>query len=69
MDVTTIRKRLRKIGIPTRDGRSAAIRQVVLQAPAPVVAQMLGFHDDTTTRLAADMGTPWIKYAPGDHSR
>jgi hypothetical protein len=30
---------------------------------------MLGYHDDTTTRLAADAGTPWIKYAPADHSR
>lgn len=69
MDVTTIHKRLRKLGIPTRAGRTATIRQLVLQAPAPVVARMLGYHDDTTTRLASDVGTPWIKYAPGDHSR
>lgn len=46
---------LEQLGIPIRDGRSATIRQLVLQAPAPVVARKLGYHDDTTTRLAADV--------------
>jgi hypothetical protein len=60
---------MRHAGIPTMNGRTAAIRQLVLQAPAPVVAAMLGYHDETTTKVAADVGSPWARYAPGDHGR
>ncbi|WP_371572937.1 recombinase family protein [Streptomyces sp. NBC_01314] len=38
------------------------------QAPASVVARMLGCHDDTTAQLAAEAGGTWRNYAPGDHS-
>ncbi|SBW26993.1 hypothetical protein FDG2_5118 [Candidatus Protofrankia californiensis] len=38
-------------------------------SPRPVVATMLGYQDDTTTRIAAAAGSPWIRYAPGDHKR
>lgn len=61
--------RLRQLGFPTRPGRTAAIRQLVLQAPAPVIARMLGYNDDHTTRLAEETGGTWRHYAPGDHSR
>ncbi|MER8161022.1 hypothetical protein [Streptomyces sp. NPDC094472] len=50
-------------------GRTGAIRHLVLQAPAPVVARMLGYHDDTTAELAAEAGGTRRHYAPGDHSR
>ncbi len=30
---------------------------------------MLGYHDDTTARLAEGAGRNWRHYAPGDHSR
>ncbi|MFP1629810.1 hypothetical protein ACLB9X_32725 [Streptomyces sp. 5K101] len=46
-----------------------AIRHLVLQAPAPVIARMLGYHDDTTAQLAAEAGGTWRHYAPGDHTR
>ena len=61
--------RLRRLGFPTRPGRTAAIRQLVLQAPAPVIARMLGYNDDHTTRLAEEAGGTWKRYAPGDHAR
>ncbi|MFG3261610.1 hypothetical protein [Streptomyces bobili] len=61
--------RLRNLGFPTRPGRTAAIRQLVLQAPAPVIARMLGYNDDHTTRIAEEAGGTWRHYAPGDHSR
>ena len=61
--------RLRHLGFPTRPGRTAAIRQLVLQAPAPVIARMLGYNDDHTTRIAEASGGTWRHYAPGDHSR
>ncbi len=65
----TLELRLRRLGFPTQRGRTAAIRHLVLQAPAPVIARMLGYHDDTTAQLAAEAGGTWQHYAPGDHSR
>jgi hypothetical protein len=60
---------LRALGIPVQNGRTAAIRQLVLQAPAPVVASMLGYHDKTTTQLVMEAGGTWSRYAPRDHGR
>ncbi|WP_331744542.1 hypothetical protein [Streptomyces mirabilis] len=60
---------LRKIGVPPQRGRASAIRQLVLQAPAPVIAKALGYHDKTATRLVTEAGGTWARYAPGDHAR
>jgi hypothetical protein len=60
---------VRDLGVPALAGRTAALRQLVLQVPAPVVAQALGYHHNTTTRVATEAGTPWSRYATGDHSR
>ncbi|EWM19782.1 hypothetical protein KUTG_10086 [Kutzneria sp. 744] len=54
--------------MPTVAGRGAAIRQHLLDMPAPIVADALGYHRITTTRLAAQAGTTWSRYAPGDHA-
>ncbi|MER7722401.1 hypothetical protein [Streptomyces sp. NPDC096323] len=43
--------------------------RVVLQAPAPVIAEALGYHDKTATRQGTEAGGNWSRYAPGDHSR
>jgi hypothetical protein len=69
MDPVALRDLLRKLGVPAQRGRTAAIRQLVLQMPAPVVAQALGYHQASTTRIAAEAGSPWSGYAPGDHSQ
>ncbi|WP_216858177.1 hypothetical protein [Actinomadura verrucosospora] len=53
----------------TGEARPAALRQLVLQAPAPVIARSLGFHDNSTTRIAAEAGGSWNRYAPGDHTK
>jgi hypothetical protein len=45
------------------------MRQLVLQAPPPVVANMLGYHASTATHHAEQAGQPWHRYAPGDHNR
>jgi hypothetical protein len=60
---------LRAHGVPVQNGRTAAIRQLVLQAPAPVVAGMLGLHHTTATRPVMEAGGTWSRYAPGDHGR
>ncbi|WP_406529674.1 hypothetical protein [Streptomyces sp. I8-5] len=57
------------IGIPTTAGRTAAIRQHVLEMPAPVVAEALGYHRVTTAKLASEAGGTWSRYAARDHWR
>ena len=69
LNVNTLTQLVRDLGIPALAGRTAALRQLVLQVPAPVVAQALGYHHSTTTRVASEAGTPWSRYASGDHSR
>ena len=53
---------IRDLGVPTVPGRLAALHQLVLQAPAPVVAQALGFHYTTTQRHHAAAGGTWNRY-------
>jgi hypothetical protein len=62
---TTMLKRLRRLGFPRREARVSALRQLVLRAPAPVVAAALGFHHTTTTPQVANVGTTWSSYTPG----
>ena len=57
------------LGIPTTAGRMSAIRQHVLEMPAPVVADALGYAQVTTARLAAQAGGTFSRYAPGEHQR
>jgi hypothetical protein len=60
-------KQLRDHGLPMRTARIAALRQLVLQVPAPVIADALGFHHNTTTRQHASAGGSWSRYAGGSH--
>ncbi|MFK0297524.1 hypothetical protein ACIQU6_44735 [Streptomyces sp. NPDC090442] len=69
MDPATLGKRLTAAGVPTLNGRTATLRQLVLQAPPSVVAGMLGYHAVHTEAVAAQAGGTWKKYAPGDHTR
>lgn len=48
---------------------TAAIRQQLLELPAPVVADALGYHNKTTSRLIRETGGTWSRYAAGDHTR
>lgn len=66
---TSIATRLRRLGIPNLNGRSRAIRELLLQAPAPVVAGMVGYHPGHAEQLAAQAGTTWKRYAVGDHTK
>lgn len=60
---------LNALGIPTTADRTAAIRQHVLEMPAPVVAEALSYHRVTTAKLASEAGGTWSRYASGDHRR
>ncbi|WP_242624329.1 hypothetical protein [Micromonospora kangleipakensis] len=65
----TLHNRLRNLGFPITEARVAALRQLVLQAPAPVVADALGFHQTTATRQVSNAGGTWSQYAAGDTRR
>ncbi|HEX9354797.1 MAG TPA: hypothetical protein VF933_13405 [Streptosporangiaceae bacterium] len=69
LNAGTLREQLNQLGLHPGIARPAALRQLVLQAPAPVIAQSLGYFHKTTTRIAAEAGGTWSRYAPGDHGR
>ncbi|MDW6057493.1 hypothetical protein SAZ11_04725 [Streptomyces sp. FXJ1.4098] len=60
---------LHETGVPAAAAHGAAIRQQLLELPAPIVADALGYHDKTTSRLLRETGGTWSEYAAGDHSR
>ncbi len=75
---TGVYNALRDAGLPMRNARTSALRDLVLQAPAPVVADALGFHKTTTTRQFTAAGGRWSRYAatrnpagaaPGRHGK
>lgn len=54
--------RLVRLGVTTA-GRQAAMRQLVADVPAPLLAKAIGYHPQTTARRAAEQGTDWAAYA------
>ena len=66
---STVFTQLRNLGFPMRTARISALRQLVLQAPAPVIAQALGFHYTTTERQHASAGATWNRYPASDHEK
>ena len=59
----TLMDRLRELGINLLGARNTAIRELVTQVPAPVVAEMLGYSDQVTQKHADLASEPWAKYA------
>jgi hypothetical protein len=66
---TGVYNALRDAGLPMRNARTSALRDLVVQAPAPVVADALGFHQTTTTRQFTAAGGPWSRYAATRQAR
>ena len=56
---------LRDHDLPLRTARISALRQLVLQVPAPVVADALSFHH-TTTSQHVNPGATWSRYVIGE---
>ncbi len=65
----TISTLLRNLSFPMRTARISALRQLVLQAPAPVIAEALGFHHTTTQRQHANAAGTWAHYPSRDHGK
>lgn len=53
---------LRDLGLPLKAARNSALRQLVLDMPAAVAAQALGYSPITTERHATQSGTVWSSY-------
>jgi hypothetical protein len=66
LHASTLTQLVWDLGIPALAGRTATLHQLVLQAPRPSSPRRLGY--DHTTRVATEAGTPWSRYASGNHS-
>jgi integrase len=60
---------LRQFGIPAGAARTAALRDLVRQAPVPVIARALGYGHLAAHRHATQAGQTWARYASGDHAQ
>ncbi|MFE7801484.1 hypothetical protein [Nocardia sp. NPDC057440] len=56
-------------GLPAQATKSATLRQLVLQAPAPVVADALGFSAQHLTRVWGEAGRSWTTYSTKETGR
>jgi hypothetical protein len=59
MHPTSLAALINRLGVPTSTGRTAAIHQHVMEMPAPVVADALGYHPVTTAKVATQVGASW----------
>lgn len=60
---------LRQFGVPATAARNAALRDLVLNAPVPVIARALGYSHPAAHRHATQAGQTWARYAPGNHAQ
>ncbi|MEV0298449.1 hypothetical protein [Nocardia sp. NPDC050710] len=68
MHPETLGALIRALGVPNIPGRVVALHQHVLELPAPVVADALGYHHHTTTRAAAQI-TTLTRHVTGPRAR
>jgi hypothetical protein len=59
----SMRRKLNTAGIAPSLTRVSALRHLVLEVPAPVVATALGFHQTTTQRQNRNAAGVWNRYA------
>ena len=58
-----LRGKVRAMGISNLGARSGALRQLVLDCPPTVVADMLGYTYNAIEHHAQHAGSPWASYA------
>jgi hypothetical protein len=58
-----LRQQFQALGLPTIPARTAALSQLVLQAPAPVVAAALGYQHGTAEHHRTAAGGTWSRYS------
>lgn len=62
IDANTARLAITAIIGDILPARNAALRQLVIDCPPPVIAAMLDYSDQVTTKHAAAAGSPWMTY-------
>ena len=62
LDPQAIMQRLRWLGIDLLGSRNTALRELVSEIPALLVAEMLGYSDQVTQKHAAEAGNTWARY-------
>ena len=68
VDYRTLRRWVTSVGLHVGRARVSALRQLVLDVPAPVTATALGFAHFTTHRHVVAAGGTWNRYAAKDPS-
>lgn len=61
--LNTLMQRLREVGINLLGARNAALRGLVTEVPAPIVAEMLGYSYQVTQKHADATAEPWSRYS------
>lgn len=69
LNPSSIRHKFQALGLPTAQARTAAFRQLTLQAPPPVIAQALGYDPATAQHHHAAAGGTWNRYTTVDRTR
>lgn len=62
----SLQLRLHSLGIPNLPNRSRAIREMLRQAPAIIVAGMLGYSSTGAEKIATEYGLAWQHNASFD---
>lgn len=57
-----LRNRLHRVGV-WGTGRQAALHQLAVDVPAPLLAEALGYAASTLTKRVSEMGIDWANYA------
>lgn len=58
-----LQRRLTKVGVKTRQGRSTALFMLASQVPAGLLAKMLGVHVSVAVAWQRASGGDWMSYA------
>ncbi len=58
-----LRQQFQALGLPATPARTAALNQLVLQGPAPLIAAALGYADETAEHHRLAAGGAWSRYA------
>lgn len=58
-----IRRRLRELGMSPQTARPGALLTLAITVPAPILAELLGYHNDTTNHWRRAAAGDWARYA------
>jgi hypothetical protein len=58
-----IQRRLNQLGIRAETARPGAMLALAASVPAPILAELLGVHNDTANRWRRSAGGDWARYA------